>query len=300
MIPPIGTSVRRLTTDRWRLGSSKVCERVTTLTPSNAIASWEDKNGTDLVHEGGTSAAVWNIGPNIFCKVKAWCEGLESEGDAIQFVGRKVPSVPLPQIIYSWIDYEWNRSFLILRRVDGQTLRDCWPRLSLSQKTQIASQIARYCCELAKITSLAFESATHCGVLEPFLTPRDRSHPSWKPRPLGPLSLTDFTSHLPRKSTTDCPDIGSCFHYYHADLGPGNIIISERGNVEGILDWESAGFYPRFWIATKPAISAGFYLNPVEGTKREAWRDLLGSMLQEEGFEPAGFTIEGGQTLYKV
>jgi hypothetical protein len=292
------------------LVSSKVCERVTTANPSNTIISWQDGDGTfclrerveedlllpedgfetGLVHKGGTSAAVWSIRTNAFCKVKAWCEGLESESDTIGFVRRNAPCIPLPEVIYSWVDHDWNRSFLILKRVGGQTLRDAWPQLSLSQQSQIASQIAKYCSKLAGITSVIFGSATRCGVLEPFLAlAAEPSHPSWKPRPLGPFSLTDFTSYLSRQSTTYCLDIGPYLHFYHADLGPGNIMVSEGGNVEGILDWESAGFYPRFWIASKPLLSAGFYLNSTEGTKREAWRDLLGSMLKKEGFEPAVF-----------
>ena len=28
-------------------------------------------------------------------------------------------------------------------------------------------------------------------------------------------------------------------------------MVSKEGNVEGILDWESAGFYPLYWIALK-------------------------------------------------
>lgn len=85
------------------LGSLKVCERVTTTNPSNAIISWQDGDSTlhirerveedlllpedgletGLVYEGGTSAVVWSIGTNAFCKVKAWCEGLEPESDTI-------------------------------------------------------------------------------------------------------------------------------------------------------------------------------------------------------------------------
>jgi hypothetical protein len=61
--------------------------------------------------------------------------------------------------------------------------------------------------------------------------------------------------------------------------------------VEGILDWESAGFYPRFWIASKPMLSAGFLLNSTEGTDRGAWRDLLRSMLKKEGFEAVIFKL---------
>ena len=308
MTPPIGTSVHCITPDRWILGSSKVCERATTKIPSNTIISWEDGEGTfylrerveeddlllpensietGLVHQGGTSAAVWSIGSSTFCKVKAWCEGLESENDTIQFVARNAPGVPVPEVIHSWVDHDWNRSFLILKRVGGQTLQDAWPQLSLPQKSQIASQIANYCSKLARITSLKFESATHRGVLEPYLTvDAEPSHPSWKPRPLGPFSLEDFKSYLLRQSTTFYPDVGLPLHFYHADLGPTNIIVSEEGNVEGILDWESAGFYPRYWIVLKPMRSAGFYLKSTEGTRREVWRDLLKSMLKKEGFEP--------------
>ena len=292
------------------LGSSKVCQRTTTTIPSNAIVSWEDEEGTfylrerveddpllpessietGLVHQGGTSAAVWSIGTRAFCKVKAWCEGLEAESDTIRFVARKAPCIPIPEVIYSWVDHDWNRSYLILKRVRGQTLQDAWRHLSLPQKSNIASQVAKHCSKLAEITSLTFESATGRGVLEPFLTvDAEPSHPSWKPRPLGPFSLEDFNSYVSRQSTTPCTDIGLSLHFYHADLGPGNIIVSEDGNVEGILDWESAGFYPRYWIASKPMLSAGFYLNSTEGTKREAWRDLLGVMLKKEGFEQAIF-----------
>lgn len=301
-------SVRRLTPNCWMLGSSKICERAATTNPSNAIVSWRDGEdtfylrervekdpvlpessmGTGLIHQGGTSAAVWSIGTSAFCKVKAWCEGLESENETIRFVARNAPCIPIPEVVDSWVDHDWNRSFLILKRVGGQTLRDAWPQLSPAQTSQIANQVAKYCSELARITSRTFRSATRRGVLEPFLTAAaEPSHPSWKPRPLGPFPLKDFNSYLSQQSITYCPDIGLSLHFYHADLGPGNIMVSEKGNLEGILDWESAGFYPRCWIALKPMLSAGFYLNSSEGTQREAWRDLLGSMLKKQGFEPA-------------
>lgn len=308
MTPVIGTSVRRLTPDRWLLGSSKVCERGTTSKPSRAIVSWQDREGTfyylreqenedyfqpppvlatELVHEAGTSAAVWSLGSDTLCKVKAWCKELESESNTIRFVKSHAPSIPLPEVIYSWVDYDRNRSFLILKRVNGHTLQQAWPQLSLLQKSQIASQIAKYCSTLAKITSTSFESATHQAVLEPFLgLPAELDYPSWKPRPLGPFSLTNFASHSSRQPSTYHSDIGTLFYFYHADLGPGNIMVKD-GKVVGILDWESAGFYPKFWIATKPTLSAGFFLKSTDVTEKVAWRNLLGSLLEKEGFKPA-------------
>ncbi|CZR62570.1 uncharacterized protein PAC_12467 [Phialocephala subalpina] len=298
MSPPIGTSVRSLNSEPecWMLGSSKVCERVTVSYPPNVpipsgtIISWKDGEHTfylreredaddlledgsqeGLIHAAGTSAAIWSLGADTICKVKAWSDGLESESDTIEF-----------------IDHDWSRSFLMMKRVPGQTLRDAWPYLSLPQKSQIASQVARYCFKLAVITSTKFESATHRGVLEPFFMTTDPSHPSWKPKPLGPLSLTDLNLHLSKSFIGF--EVGSTLHFYHADFGPGSIMVSKEGNVEVILDWESAGFYPKSWIASKHILNAGFYLAPTQGTNRMEWRDFFVSMLKERGFEPTTFT----------
>ncbi|KAE8308125.1 hypothetical protein BDV41DRAFT_581712 [Aspergillus transmontanensis] len=38
--------------------------------------------------------------------------------------------------------------------------------------------------------------------------------------------------------------------FTHADLHPSNILI-DRGRLSGIVDWECAGFYPKYWEFTK-------------------------------------------------
>jgi Phosphotransferase enzyme family len=85
------------------------------------------------------------------------------------------------------------------------------------------------------------------------------------------------------------PLIGEQFHFYHSDLGPGNIMISEENaKVSGILDWEGAGFLPKFWFALKVGISAGFLLDPdhvgEEEKARTAWALPLMDALIAEGF----------------
>lgn len=217
MTPPIGVSILRLTPDRWMMGSSKICERGMTPDSANSIISWKDGDytlylrerveedlsspddalETGVVHEGGTSAAVWSIGENAFCKVKAWQEGMELESRTIAFIREKAPEIPVPEVIHTWIDRAWNRTFLILRRVQGRTLDHEWPRLTSDQQTKIASKIAEYCCKLSLLSSFRFESATGHGIVEPFLnSTADLSHPSWIPRPLGPFSSKDLASHL--------------------------------------------------------------------------------------------------------
>lgn len=187
----------------------------------------------------------------------------------------------------------WSRSFTIIRRVAGKTLDERWPSLTPSQRSGIAETMAKYCLELSNITSYKFESATKRGVVDQFLndgTPI--AHPTWQPRLIGPMSHGHFTKLLNVRTSESpyrIPSFGKTFHFYHSDLGPTNIMISEAGKVSGIIDWEAASFYPRFWIALKPKISAGFYLEPAfEGqirAERWAWGELLQTALIAEGFE---------------
>jgi hypothetical protein len=121
MTPTIDTSVQQVSLDRWLMGFSIVCERVTTSKLINTIISWQDSDSifylckkiegdlsmsecdskTGLIYMKGTSLVVWTIRTNVFCKVKAWCTGMELESNTIQFVKWKVLYIPLPEVIHS-------------------------------------------------------------------------------------------------------------------------------------------------------------------------------------------------------
>ncbi|KAE8372457.1 hypothetical protein BDV26DRAFT_301879 [Aspergillus bertholletiae] len=210
--PPIEVSVSKLDSDTWQMGSKFLCKKATDGIPKTAVTTWKEDDGQyylveatgvnplekaadGLIYQVGLSSAVWEIGTNAICKVKTWSDGMERENNTLTFV------------IYSWVDEQLNRTFLILRRVQGQTLA-----------TDVATKVAQYSRDLAEAISENLQSATGYGVLEPFLTvDPEASHPSWKPRPLGPFS---------RFATEK-------FRFYHADL-------SDSGAIKAILDWESA------------------------------------------------------------
>jgi hypothetical protein len=304
--PTIESSVSKLGPEIYQMGTKFICEKVTGVVPESAVATWKDEDVfyclrettvkeclsaekeayEDLICQAGTSSAVWPIGANAVCKVKTWCEGMELESSTLHFLADQFPHIPVPKVIYSWLDKEWNRTFLILKRIEGQTLQAAWPSLTLEQRHQVAATVAQYYRDLATTTSLSLRTATGCRVLEPFLNvDAEDSHPSWKPRLLGPFPLPIFEKYLQRISTQPTPPIGDTFCFYHADLGPTNITVSSDGKVTGILDWESAGFYPKFWISLKPYMSAGFFFLNASSDTRFAWRDLLGSKLTKVGFE---------------
>ncbi|KAF1809755.1 hypothetical protein P152DRAFT_451707 [Eremomyces bilateralis CBS 781.70] len=213
---------------------------------------------------------------------KAWRTEMQLESDTIQFVNR-VSSLPTPKIVYSWIDTYWSRSFLILESVKGKTLAQAWDTLSSDRRTQLASTVARFCKALAAMTSGRLETADGTGIVEPFLIARPPdSEPSWKPQFLGPYSIELLQSYLADPSATKSRAIAP-FLFYYVDLGPGNIIVDDDGDLVAILDWESAAFHPMFWLGTKPLLSAGFLL---PNGDRKAWAILLTKALELEGFAP--------------
>lgn len=192
-----------------------ICEESTVKGKMDVLASWQDRDKTfilrqqneydrsmppssssaKIIHEAGGCAGVWLFGEDTFCKVKGWCEGREVENETIDFVKRCCPTIPVPEVIYSWIDRDWSRTFTVLKRVPGKTLEESWPSLSEAQRKEIAQKIAGYCNQLSQLTSFKFQTATKQGVMDYHLNVNaPSSHPSWKPLLLGPFSLKDFTT----------------------------------------------------------------------------------------------------------
>lgn len=302
MTPLMTDSIIRPAEGSWLLGNTMVCEVVTDV-PDDSIKSWQDDDGlkyclraipedegasirskTDkgldagLFHETGTANAVWLIG-GLFFKVKGWLPGMQSEANTIPFAHGMFPLTP--DVIHSWIDVSWNRSYLVTKRVQGKTLKHAWEAMSPDSRHLLASTVALICKNLADATSGRLEALDGGGVFEPFLRASPpKSEPSWKPQLLGPYTVEDLQAYV-----SGLPEIADMkdFYFYHADLDPTNIMVDDDGNLTGIIDWESAAFYPRFWITTKPLV-CGFTLELAEGEERQAWTRLLSQALERVGF----------------
>lgn len=295
---PINESIRKVKPFCWQVGSMCIEQGPAISSPNDAIAvaQWVDGGVTyrlypfqdttesvqnppiseevKLVHEGGTLAAVWQIGQRAFCKVHTWEPHLESEATTIRFVKRTAPEVPVPNVIYEWFDQD--RSFLIVERLGHCTVNDAWPSLSSLQREQTISTVGRYCQLLARNTSRTLSSVTGKPCLEPYLASSDS-------QVVGPLTFAQCQHHF-HPSPTGCL-LSEQFHFYHPDLGPTNIMMSKDGTVAGIIDWEAAGYYPEFWIATKPAVSSGLDFCPVpDGTPQWEWRKSLMIEMERLGY----------------
>lgn len=221
-------------------------------------------------------------------KAKGWKQDRQLEAVTIKFVAENIPSVPVPGVLYSWVDESFSRVFLITRRVHARTLNDAWPQLSQAQRQGIANEMADHFCTIARKTSSRFVTVSGKGVLDYFLMGKPPfSNPTWLPMVLGPFTCAEMRRYMSKVSDQPVPQFGDTLLFYHSDLGPTNILVSDDGTiVAAIVDWETAAFYPDFWVATRPAGNPYFKLEEptVDPLEVYAWNKLFSVALEKKGF----------------
>lgn len=122
--------------------------------PEHALAKWQDDNGRSFYleplsttnelmdtrfqitlplvepfHYRNVSASIWRVG-GAYLKAKVWTPGVQSEAENIQFVRDNFPQIPVPEVIYSWVDDRTSSVFKITTGMPGETLGDAWNQLT--------------------------------------------------------------------------------------------------------------------------------------------------------------------------
>ncbi|KAF9733830.1 hypothetical protein PMIN06_010471 [Paraphaeosphaeria minitans] len=222
-----------------------------------------------LVHEAGDASAVWSIGNTAFCKVKYIERNVTPEAVTLDFVQKQIPSFKTPKVLHYVA--EKDRSYLFLERLPGRTLADAWPSLTMEWRRFYVAAVVRICKEMAEWEGKLLSGVDGQDIPEYYLQPKGVDNFT---------SLQDICSII----GMDC----SKFYFYHADLGPGNIIVEyepESGTI-GIIDLEIAGYFPRGWIRTKFRISSGMDL-PASSKEEDPlwWRRHVQMALGADGFE---------------
>jgi hypothetical protein len=226
----------------------------------------------EIVHEAGDASVVWSIGNSVLCKAKCIEEGATPEPVTLQFVQGQQPSFSTPAVLSYTVHN--GTSFLFLQRLPGRTLDAAWSCLSKEQQLFYVRAIVDICKEMAQWTSPVFGGVDGQYIPEDHLLPHPR-------RDYGALDTPC------REMGMDCSDLV----FYHADLGPGNIIIENSPSSEGrlgggsigIIDFEIAGYLPRGWVRTKFRLSSGMNLSA--GDEPGRWRSEVQKTLGQEGFE---------------
>ncbi len=287
----INSSIRQIDDQSWLIeGSLLLCRQQI---PSSDLASWSDGNGgfyvlsssskppsetqplrdaseIQKVYDAGAVSAVWRVGEAFIKLKKLITPNATREHTTLQYLRNKQPlDFHIPDVYYH--SDLGDRYLIVLGRVPGRTLNEIWYELGETKQQECVRRIAKICMELS-----TWEGETISGVDGKRLTDQFLE------------KSTDEMSFDPGRLLENCKKIGmdcSSSVFYHADLGPGNILLDEMDRSISIIDWETVGYVPKDWIRTKFHCSSGMDLPERAGDILPTdWRVRVARELARLGF----------------
>ncbi|KAJ5218979.1 kinase-like protein [Penicillium cinerascens] len=177
-----------------------------------------------------------------------------SEASTMRFISQHT-LIPVPRVLCAFTRNGWT--YIVMERIRGDMIGSGWVHRSEESKTKLLAQLREMIRELRelkppetmKVASVDGGSLYDCRILGPSMR-------------FGPFDTTkDFHRHLRMgmefnsKLDADVKDLikqqskSWPLVFSHGDLSSLNILA--RGDkVVGIIDWETAGWYPSYWEYT--------------------------------------------------
>jgi aminoglycoside phosphotransferase len=187
------------------------------------------------------------------------------EAATMRFVAENT-SIPVPKIHCAF--ERKKRTYIVMERISGQDLPSAWKNLSKSQTERVFDQLRKMMDELRSLKPPAGMVGVQSSVggslydvrlphgnprFGPFVTQQDFHR--WLRKDftmddienrerLDEQDYVDLEDMIVKQEEKWPPPV-----FTHSDLNPFNILL--RGDqVVGIVDWESAGWYPQYWEYT--------------------------------------------------
>ncbi|RGP76813.1 phosphotransferase enzyme family [Fusarium longipes] len=185
----------------------------------------------------------------------------ENEGNALLFL--KGNNIAIPHLYAMYREASSGHLFLIMERLAGNKLESLWPSLSPQQKSIITWQLRSIYAQIRSLEPPSIIGGV-CGdsVPSPLFRTEDPD-----PRINGPFQTSSeltaaltlvlqedegawISEYLARHVTTVFGDFP--VRFTHGDLATKNIIVGKSPTdgsyqVVGLVDFESAGWYPAYW-----------------------------------------------------
>ncbi len=196
-------------------------------------------------------------------------------------------SIPVPKVICAFT-YR-GCTYITMERIDGDMLSRGWFNRSAESQTKILSQLSKMIQEVRSLTPPQGQGIANVDG-GPLYDGRLPGPSLW----FGPFSnINDFHRHLRRGfkfHPNNEPEINKLIDLHgghwplvftHGDLSSLNILV--RGDkVVGIIDWETAGWFPAYWEYTTAC-----QVNP----QNYFWRDEIDRFLYPQQVELVMETI---------
>lgn len=208
-----------------------------------------------------------------------------SEAASLRYV-RERTSVPVPEVLESYVHPETGYACIIMEYVEGTTLDEAWPSYSDEEKDGVTRQLKGYLDELRAIEGETIGTLDGGVVEDQFFY--------GKPESAGPFGSVD-AFHEGLIEVLEARDSGPWTAkvagfirnlrreqykvvFTHNDIAPRNVIV--RGDkVCAIVDWELAGFFPEYWEYVSAVCWADWA--PPPSDKKGSFESVLDPYLEE-------------------
>lgn len=210
-----------------------------------------------------------------------------SEAATLRYV-RQHTSIPVPEVLESYIHPETGHPCIVMEYIEGKTLDEEWNAYSAEERIKVIGQLKGYIGQLRSIEALKigtvdggrvqdqlFDGDDELGMVEPF-DGVDAFHEGLimvlglKGKKSKKKIMEQFTSEVSK---------GKRYRIMltHNDIVARNVMV-KGDNVCAIVDWELAGFFPEYW----EYCSALSWADPESPFEREVGFDAVLESYPEE------------------
>ena len=168
------------------------------------------------------------------------------EADTFRFIAAKT-TIPVPKVH----DVRWENGqamSIVMDYIPGERLDKAWDTLNTEQKISIADQLRGYMeqlrCLKGEYIGAIDRGKAIIGQISSLEGGPFDSEREFNDFILGDIvpAAPDLLRHYARFALTDDHEIV----FTHSDFAPRNILVKD-GHVTAIVDWEYAGWYPKYW-----------------------------------------------------
>ncbi|KAK3942859.1 kinase-like domain-containing protein [Diplogelasinospora grovesii] len=232
-----------------------------------------------------TEGTVQRLPFGLYLKFVGGADRFFNEFNALQLV-RQYTSIPVPEPLDVIFKPGNKKHYLLTTRLPGIPLSRCLHVLSDRDLERIGDQLKHHLSQLRSIPKTVNPGMAICDTLGGPC----RDNRVMDGDPVGPfVDEAAFSRQL--RFSDDPARKGHDIVFTHGDLNARNILVEEANDengegwrVSGIVDWETAGWFPEYWDYTK-AMFEGF-----RWTKR--YNNMMHSVFRELGDYSKEFDVE--------
>lgn len=198
----------------------------------------------------------------LYLKYRSEADLARNEFHALARIRRET-SIPAPVPLDLIADEEEDNAYLLMTRLPGHPLGRCEELFSDEDCEGIVGELRECVAQLRALPRAGTENP-HMVICNT-LGGACREHRIREAAPVGPFADEAAFSRLLRFGE-DPARRGHRVVFTHADLSARNVLVERvvgRGDgeggwrVSGIVDWETAGYYPEYWDYTKALFGVG-------------------------------------------